>query len=110
MIERKAIHNRRPLVQLWICLSVVALLGGCGKPQGAPARANVAQPPSQEDSFEKGVDLPPSPRTLYAAARILKAQGRASEYDAALMRIIKQYPQWLPAYCDMARLRLQQRL
>lgn len=85
----------------WVGL--VACLGGCQQPQAQPDRESK---PDAAD-FDSATDLAPSPKTLYAAARILASGGRDAEYEAALLRIIKEQPRCVPAYCDLARLRLR---
>jgi Flp pilus assembly protein TadD len=53
--------------------------------------------------------LPPTPESLLAAARVVAAQGRNSECEFLLTRIVREHPYYMPAYADLAELRMRQR-
>jgi len=58
-------------------------------------------------AFETGNSSRPTAETLYAMARILAAQGRGAECEAVLTRTIREYPRFMPAYCDLAEAQLR---
>ena len=60
-------------------------------------------------AFDEGVNRKPTAETLYAMSKILAAQGKEGTYDYTLSRIIEQYPRFMPAYCDLAELRVRQK-
>jgi tetratricopeptide (TPR) repeat protein len=62
-----------------------------------------------DDDFARGANRPPTPKTLYALAQILESQGKDDQAEQILRRIIAEEPRFLPAYCDLAELRLRQR-
>jgi Flp pilus assembly protein TadD len=64
---------------------------------------------SAEDSFQTGADRPPSPKTLYALARIFQTQGQDPQAETVLRRIIVDEPKYMPAYCDLAEVQMRQR-
>ncbi len=76
----------------------VALLGGCESP---PSYSSSLDPDSE---FARGADEPPSAATLYRLARVLSAQGRWVESSASLAACIDRYPDFMPAYADLAAL------
>ncbi len=54
--------------------------------------------------FEAGANIPPTPKTLYAMARILTAQGKIVQSEIVLNGIIRRHPVFLPAYTELADL------
>jgi tetratricopeptide (TPR) repeat protein len=84
-------------------LSTLGLaLGGC-KTQAvktADARA--------DEIFTAGAKNPPTAETLYAMARIVRAQQNDPVQEYLLRRIIDEYPTFLPAYNDLGELRIRQ--
>jgi len=92
------------------CLSVVVLIAGCELPpqNGSTMQANrAANQPSMEDPFDP--DRPPTAKTLYLMADMLSAQGKDAEVEQLYRRILNQYPDFLPAYNDLAALQMRQR-
>lgn len=51
---------------------------------------------------------PPEAKTLYAMSRILVSQGKDDQGELVLARIIREFPDFIPAYCDFAELRMRQ--
>jgi Flp pilus assembly protein TadD len=51
---------------------------------------------------------PPKPTTLYAMARILVSQGKHDQGEMILTKIIREFPNFIPAYSDLAELRMRQ--
>ena len=64
---------------------------------------------SDATAFEAGANLPPSPKTLYATARILASQQRDLECETVLRRVIQAEPRFMPAYCDLGELQVRHR-
>jgi Flp pilus assembly protein TadD len=84
-------------------LSLVLLAGGC---ESTPTYSS---PLEQDAAFARGRDEPPSAKTLYRLARVLSVQGRWSESSASLVACIERYPEFMPAYCDLAALHVTHR-
>lgn len=91
-------------------ISVLFLISGCELPphNGSTMQSNRAsnQPP-MEDPFDP--DRPPTAKTLYLMADMLSAQGKDTEAEKLYRRILAQYPEFLPAYNDLASLMMRQR-
>lgn len=85
---------------MWLAAAVVS---GC-----APSRPTVADRAEDADKeFESGADRRPSPQTLYTLARILASQGRDTECVGVLKRVIRESPDFLPAYYDMSEAQMR---
>lgn len=93
-----------------LCFHVLILIGffclaGCieqnstSQPLGGNTQA--------EDPFDP--DRPPTAKTLYVMADILASQGRDRESQTVLERMIKEYPDFLPAYNSLAELQMRNR-
>ena len=95
---------------LQISLIMVATFSsGCSKPITAQ-QSEMNLPTTQADqAFQKGADQPPTLRTLYTMATILAAQGRDAQTEAVLLRILREHPDFVPAYNDLAELKMRQR-
>lgn len=65
-------------------------------------------PPADEDgspsAFDLGGDLPPTPKTLYALARVLLSQGRVIEAQQVLTRIVAEHPEYPAPYNELSEL------
>jgi len=59
--------------------------------------------------FQRQANRPPSAKTLYAMAEILAAQGKDSQSEFVLRRIIREHPQFTLAYNSLAELQVRQR-
>ena len=59
-------------------------------------------------NFKLKTIAPPTPKTLYAMADILATQGRDSECESLLKRIVREDPKFLPAYNALAELQMRQ--
>ena len=84
-------HLSKPLALL--------LLVGC-----ASTTEDIQSNPAALDEFALGADRAPTASTLQSMASILAAQGRASESEFVLQRLIAEYPLHAPAYNDLAEL------
>jgi Flp pilus assembly protein TadD len=62
-----------------------------------------------DDDFEDAAGREPTARTLYTMGRVLSAQGNATQADATLRACLQRYPDYLPAYAELAELYLRHR-
>jgi Flp pilus assembly protein TadD len=90
----------------FIALAGVLLAGGCNKPE---TRMSYAADQDADDSWYDATDRPPSPNTLYSMARILADQGRGEEAIYVLERIIRDYPNFMPSYIELAEAQMRLR-
>jgi Flp pilus assembly protein TadD len=81
--------------------------GGCSETTRVGPVADSA-PNLFESDFQRDRDRPPTAKTLYAMADILATQGRESESEIIMRRIIQEHPKFLPAYNDLAELQMRQ--
>lgn len=96
-------------LMLIVALPIATLVSAGCSHSSKLSRGHRASKTDEDRKFEAGVDRPPTPRTLYSMTRILAAQQRDAECEAALARIIREYPDFVPAYCDLAQLQVKQR-
>lgn len=90
------------LAEVFLCLCF-----GCS----GPANSRPTVRPLLDDSEVESPtqpDRPPTAKTLYATADIFAKQGRDSECDFLLKRIVQEYPEFLPAYNSLAELQMRQ--
>ena len=90
-----------PAIIYMLCLS------GCTEPASSGSNLDLLRTSSKLES-EWQTDRPPTAKTLYAMADILTTQGRDSESEVLLKRIIREYPEFLPAYNSLAELQMRQ--
>jgi len=93
-----------PLSGVFIC---VFYLVGCSGPARSMSNIKPTIDRSELD-FQSGRNRPPTAKTLYAMADILAAQGKDSDCQFILKRIISEYPQFFPAYNSLAELQMRQ--
>ena len=55
-----------------------------------------------------GGDRAPSVRTLHSMARVLAAQGRDAQCQLVLEKLIREHPEFMPAYVELAELLMRQ--
>jgi tetratricopeptide (TPR) repeat protein len=99
----------------WVKLvfSLVVLTGcmicviGCSEPTRSKPDTDWVQNDSLSD-FEVQANRPPTVKTLWAMADILATQGKNSECEFILKRIIYEHPSFLPAYNSLAELKMRQ--
>ena len=99
-------------------LLLLASFAGCMKPADWNIRwfentrdTDLAETLAADAADEEnpiGADQPPTAHTLYSLASILAAQGRDRECQIVLIKTIRDYPEFLPAYCNLAELHLRQ--
>lgn len=72
------------------------------------AAACSSAPPLRPSTFDMaGPTTPPTAQTLRAMARLCFAQGRDEDGERTLERLISEYPDFAPAYNDLAELHLR---
>jgi Flp pilus assembly protein TadD len=86
-----------------ICL---LCFGGCSE-SASPENTDWGMDDS-ERAFQEQANRPPTAKTLCAMADILAAQGRDSECEFVLKRIIQEHPRFLAAYNSLAELQMRQ--
>lgn len=104
--------NGRSAASHWVVLLLLCsslLPAGCQTQDPALQPERAARNNDPLEDFEAGADRAPTARTLYATARLLAAQRRDSQCESLLTRIIREHPAFMPAYCELAELRVRQR-
>ncbi|MDB5172563.1 MAG: bacteriophage receptor, outer rane subunit [Phycisphaerales bacterium] len=91
--------------------AVATLLGvliGCSS---HPSAAQMTPPPPTEadKAFEAGAKRPPTAKTMFALEQILATQGKDAEAQMVCEQIIRDHPEFIPAYCDLAEAHMRQR-
>lgn len=81
-------------------------LSGCAQPQQPIHYAE--DKTVQDTDWQRGADKPPAPKTLFAMARVLVAEGRLSEALLILQRVSRQAPACLNAYVEIADIHMRQ--
>ena len=99
-------------VVIVITLSTVSFLClfciyGCSESASSDTNTDWAMIESELE-FQTQSNNPPTVQTLWAMANILAKQGRDSECEYVLKRIIKDNPKFLPAYNNLAELQMRQ--
>ncbi|MFH1717538.1 MAG: tetratricopeptide repeat protein [Planctomycetota bacterium] len=84
-------------------------LGGCSDSAGSGPDPVWGTNDAGSD-FQTATDRPPTAKTLCAMADILATQGRDSECEYVLRRILQEHPKYLPAYNSLAELQMRQGL
>lgn len=89
-----------------VVLSFAVLVCGC---ISDPDTYDIPPPPRDlaDQDFEASPHRPPSAKTLYALARILASQGRHQESHFVLARVMKEHPDFVPVYNELAELYLR---
>ena len=90
----------------------VVLQAGCmvflvGCSESARPEPNWVQNEPLSD-FDKEANRPPTGKTLWAMAGILASQGKDSQCEFVLRRLIHEHPAFLPAYNSLAEVRMRQ--
>jgi Flp pilus assembly protein TadD len=75
------------------------LAGACASPRVESAYA--------PDSFDTSVERAPTVATLHATARVMASQGRDSQCELVLHKLIDEHPDFLPAYNELAELHMR---
>jgi len=84
----------------------ILCIGGCSGPDPSETKSDWVVDKSELD-FQEQDNNPPTTRTLFAMADILATQGRDSECEYVLKKIIQDNPKFLPAYNSLAELQMR---
>jgi len=85
-------------------IAAMMMIGGC-QADGTQADAPRSNP--MTDEFQAAVDRAPTAQTLYAMSRILISRERDDKAQFVLLRVIEKYPDFLPAYNELAELQMR---
>jgi Flp pilus assembly protein TadD len=100
-------HVNRLACLLSLAAALFATVGGCSRPD---ARAKVDRTENRDDEFfAAGAGRAPTLKTRYAMARLLAAQGKDNEAVFILEQLVRERPQCLPAYSDLAEIYMRHR-
>ncbi len=88
-------------------LLIALCLGGCSEPAGPASKTDWATDITDRE-FQTQANQPPTVKTLWATAHILASQGKDSECEYILNRIIREDPKFLPARNYLAELQMRQ--
>lgn len=91
---------------LMLSASCMVCIVGCSESTRSPDTDWVQADPLSD--FESQANRPPTGKTLWAMAGILAAQGKDSQCEFVLRRIIQEHPAFLPAYNSLAEVRMRQ--
>ncbi|MHC4562274.1 MAG: tetratricopeptide repeat protein [Planctomycetota bacterium] len=101
--------RQRRSVAFAICLqlALLAVLTGCEE----QARPNITPTDKSlvDAEWAKGAERPPEPRTLFAMAKLLVAQGRDDQAYYVLERLITEHPKFVMAYVEQASIHMRHR-
>lgn len=101
-------HSTRVVITLCVLVFTGFLfVGGCTESSSSETGTDWAMNES-DLKFQLQSDNPPTAKTLCAMADILATQGRDSECEYVLKRIIQDNPKFLPAYNSLAELQMRQ--
>jgi Flp pilus assembly protein TadD len=84
------------------------VLSGCVESEQSVTRGPDSRLAVSKPTGEVNGDLPPSAMTLHSLAKILAAQGKDRECEFVLRTCVRQHPQFLPAYNNLAELFMRQ--
>lgn len=96
-------HSTILRAALVLALAAVTIAGGCSHEKDPISYSR----PSTDTTFQEGADRSPTPQTMYALATILAKQGKDDQCAFVLSRLIREAPDFTPAYVDMAQLHLR---
>lgn len=85
----------------------ILYVGGCSESAASGTNTDWVMDKSELE-FQSQANNPPTAKTLCAMADILATQGRDSECEYVLKRIIQDNPKFLPAYNSLAELQMRQ--
>jgi len=90
-------------------LGGMMLLGGCQNNNNAATKASFNAQTEMDEAFEQGANRPPTAETLYRMGRIFVGQSKDDEAYAVFRNCIARFPDFFPAYSEMAQLQVRQR-
>ena len=103
-------NRQRYQVGIWFVSTLLAALvvTGCAtKSDGPVARQSIAAQSGVE--FDKSAEQQPTAKTLFSMARLMASQGRNAESKQVLIRVVTEYPEFMPGYLELAELQVRQR-
>lgn len=92
---------------LIIAIVCMVCFSGCSESAKSEKNKNV-YPDYSKLKFDEVSEPVPTARTLYVVANILASQGKVTECEAVMKRIIREYPEFFPVYNSLAELQLRQ--
>ena len=104
------IHLRRLDIVISLCMVgfvYMLCVSGCSESTNSGTDTDWVMDKSELE-FQTQGNNPPTVKTLSAMAEILATQGRDSECEYVLKRIIQDNPKYLPAYNNLAELQMRQ--
>jgi tetratricopeptide (TPR) repeat protein len=102
--------DRRMAGRIWLPIVLGLALAGCAKVDaGKDPRATSGAGRSGEKKIPEISDRPPTPKTMYAYARVLYSQGQDAACDVLLSKLIRDFPQFQASYLAQAEVRMRQR-
>jgi Flp pilus assembly protein TadD len=106
----KETQSRTSCAFVGLCIGILLgalYLCGCSE-SAAPELAPVWAKGDSDLDFQAQAGRPPTTKTLWAMADILATQGKDSQCEYVLNRIIQSDPEFLPAYNGLAELQMRQ--
>ncbi len=91
-----------------LAAALLVALTGCNSSSKAPQQS-YSKPVEADDDFAKNANRPPLAETLYRMARVLAAQHKDEQCEGVLRNCIQRYPDYSPAYAELAQLQVRQR-
>lgn len=89
-----------------LAVAATLMLTAC---QASKPVQSYSQPVQEDDDFEKSANRPPLADTLYRMSKILAAQHKDDQCEGVLRNCIQRYPDFAPAYAELAQLQVRQR-
>lgn len=106
-------HARAPFIVslLMLALFFIAIFSfGCSESYTESQFQHNYYNLSQQDiEFQEGANRPPTLQTLYSMSKIFISQGRINDAEPLLLRVIDQNPKFMPAYNDLAEIKIRNR-
>jgi len=90
-------------VTLGVAVSALALVGAGCNTTGKDQSIAYAQP----DTKDIGPQAPRA-NTIYGMTRLMRSQGKTDQAELALIGLTREYPNYSPAYNDLAEIRISQ--
>ena len=89
--------------------SIAVFLCGCGESYAKSKKQHDYVLSHKDVEFQQGADRQPTAKTLYSMAKIFIHQGRFNDAELLLQKVINQNPKFLPAYHDLAEIKIRNR-
>lgn len=96
------LHHSILALLLAVLLAATLLTTGCAHGPKYEASGQT------DDEFNRGAGRSPTPKTLYATARLMAAQNAGHQSEEMLRKVVRADPKFLPAYCDLAELQMRE--